>query len=155
MAFQLSPGVLVSEVDLTTIVPAVSTTNGGFAGHFNWGPAKTRVLIDSEITLASRFGTPDANTFKSFFTAANFLAYGNNLRVVRALASTANNATADGTGIQIANEEVYQNNYSSGQGSVGAWAARYPGSLGNSLTVSVCPSCSTVFETTRFLLAAS
>lgn len=140
MAFQLSPGVLVNEVDLTTIVPAVSTTNGGFAGHFNWGPAKTRVLIDSEITLASRFGTPDANTFKSFFTAANFLAYGNNLRVVRALASTANNATADGTGIQIANEEIYQNSYSSGQGSVGAWAARYPGSLGNSLTVSICPS---------------
>jgi hypothetical protein len=140
MSFQISPGVQVNEVDLTTIVPAVSTTNGGFAGHFNWGPASTRVLVDSEITLASRFGTPDANTFKSFFTAANFLAYGNNLRVVRALAAGANNSTADGTGIRIANEDVWQNNYSEGQGSVGAWAGRYAGSLGNSLTVSVCPS---------------
>ena len=139
MSFQISPGIAIAEVDLTTIVPAVSTTNGGFAGAFQWGPAKTRVLTDSEVTLVSRFFKPDSNTYLSFFSAANFLAYGNNLRVVRAISANANNATSDGTGLQIINEEVYSNSYFTGQGSVGSWAARYPGELGNSITVSICP----------------
>jgi hypothetical protein len=39
MAFQLSPGVNVSEVDLTTVIPSVLTTAGAFAGNFVWGPA--------------------------------------------------------------------------------------------------------------------
>lgn len=140
MPFQVSPGVLVTEVDLTTVVPAVSTTNGAHAGQFVWGPADKRVLVDSEVTLVNTFGKPDSNTYVSFFTAANFLAYGNNLRVVRSVGSNANNATSGGTGVQIKNEDVWQNTYSSGEGSVGVWAARYPGGLGNSLKVSICPS---------------
>jgi hypothetical protein len=140
MAFQISPGVSVTEVDLTTVVPAVSTTNGAFAGQFVWGPADKRVLVDSEVRLVNTFGKPDTNTYVSFFTAANFLAYGNNLKVVRSVGANANNATSGGTGIQIKNEDVWQNTYSTGQGSVGVWAARYPGSLGNSVTVSICPS---------------
>ena len=37
MAFQVSPGVNVSEkLDLTTVV-LVSTTTGAIAGHFRWG----------------------------------------------------------------------------------------------------------------------
>ena len=75
MPVQVSPGVNVSEVDLSTVVPAVSTTEGAIAGVFKWGPAKTRVLIDSEETLVARFGKPygDLNP-ETFFTAANFLA---------------------------------------------------------------------------------
>ena len=46
MAFQLSPGINVSEVDLTTYVPSVATTIGAFAGVFNWGPANEIVTID-------------------------------------------------------------------------------------------------------------
>jgi len=72
MAFQISPGVNVSEVDLTTVVPSVLTTAGAFAGGFVWGPANKRITIDSEITLASKFGKPDTNTATSFFTAASF-----------------------------------------------------------------------------------
>ena len=41
MAFQLSPGVNVSEIDLTTIVPAVSTSTGAIAGVFRWGRKST------------------------------------------------------------------------------------------------------------------
>ena len=44
------------------------------------------VLIDSEDTLVNRFGQPnDAGGLVApyFFTAANFLAYGNKLNVVR------------------------------------------------------------------------
>jgi hypothetical protein len=58
MAFQVSPGVNVSEIDLTTIVPGVSTTVGAFAGVFNWGPVGERVLIDSETKLVEQFGKP-------------------------------------------------------------------------------------------------
>ena len=83
MAFQLSPGVLVTEKDLTSVVPAVATTAGGFAGAFQWGPVDQVTTVDSENNLVDRFGKPNDTTFKSFFTAANFLSYGNNLQVIR------------------------------------------------------------------------
>ena len=83
MAYQLSPGVAWSEIDLTTVVPAVSTTEGAFAGNFDWGPIDQVVTIANEVELVRWFGKPSNNTAVSFFTAANFLAYGDNLRVVR------------------------------------------------------------------------
>ena len=139
MAFQISPGVNYSEVDLTTVVPSVLTTAGAFAGTFKWGPAQKRIPIDSEITLASKFGTPDSNSATSFFTAASFLAYGNNLTVARAVGSASRNARANtsGTALQIANEDVFQAAYLSttAASTVGPIIARYPGALGNSLAV--------------------
>lgn len=72
MAFQISPGVNVSEVDLTTIVPSVLTTAGAFAGYFNWGPVNIAKQIDSEDTLVRTFGKPNSNNYTSFFTAASF-----------------------------------------------------------------------------------
>jgi hypothetical protein len=141
MAFQISPGVNVSEVDLTTVVPSVLTTAGAYAGAFNWGPANTRVQIDSELTLRSTFGTPDSNTATSYFTAASFLAYGNNLQVVRATDPTCLNAD-DGSGgnINMPNKSVFQATYLNQNNSqvYGSFMAKYPGALGNSLTVSVC-----------------
>ena len=140
MAFQLSPGVNVSEIDLTTVVPAVGTTQGAFSGAFQWGPIEKRILVDSEVKLVERFGKPDANTATSFFTAANFLAYGNNLRIVRAANTNSNNATTGGNGIYIKHEEDYEENYLNGEGTFGDFAARYAGTLGNSLRISICPS---------------
>lgn len=142
MAFQISPGVNVSEVDLTTVVPSVLTTAGAYAGAFQWGPANVIKLIDNEINLARTFGKPNSNTAVSFFTAASFLAYGNNLSVVRAVGANAFNAQANTTGanIQVANEDVFEANYllSNNNNAYGAFLARYPGALGNSLAVSVC-----------------
>lgn len=92
MGFQLSPGVVVREWDLTTIVPAVGTTTGALAGLFQWGPANQRVLIDSALTLEKKFFKPDNDTAVDWFSAYNFLAYGNSLLVVRAIADTAKNA---------------------------------------------------------------
>jgi hypothetical protein len=140
MAFQLSPGVNVSEIDLTTVVPAVGTTQGAFSGAFQWGPIEKRILVDSEVKLVERFGKPDANTATSFFTAANFLAYGNNLRIVRAANTTSNCSTSSGTGIYIKHEEDYEENYFNGEAAVGDWAARYVGGLGDSLRISICSS---------------
>jgi len=150
MAFQISPGVNVSEVDLTTVVPSVLTTAGAFAGNFKWGPAQKRIQVDSEITLASVFGTPDSNSATSFFTAASFLAYGNNLTVARAVGSAGRNARANtsGAALQIPNEDVFQAAYLTGSAGAAAGPvfARYSGALGNSLTISFCDS-STVFST--------
>ena len=84
MAFQVSPGINVSEIDLTTSVPALATTVGGFGGVFRWGPVGKFVLVDSENTLTNRFGKPTSDNYETFYTAANFLSYGNALYVSRA-----------------------------------------------------------------------
>ena len=84
MAFQLSPGVNVSEIDLTTVVPAVATSDGAFAGVFRWGPIGERVLVDSENQLVNRFAKPTNFNAETWFTAANFLSYANRLWVSRA-----------------------------------------------------------------------
>ena len=88
MATLLSPGVAWSEVDLTTVVPGISTSVGGIAGKFTWGPVNELTTIGSEVQLVNTFGSPDQNTFPSFFTAASFLSYAQNLLVVRAAAQT-------------------------------------------------------------------
>ena len=88
MAFQVSPGINVSEIDLTTTVPALATTVGGFGGVFRWGPIGKFVLVDSENTLANRFGKPTSDNYETFYTAANFLSYGNALYVSRAGTTT-------------------------------------------------------------------
>jgi len=149
MAFQISPGINISEIDLTTIVPAVSTTEGGLSGHFRWGPVGKTVLVSSEDSLASSFGKPNSNTFVDFFTGANFLAYTNKLFVVRVVnqsateADKAKNAISDAANTSVTlikNDDDYNDNYSSGITGVGSWVARYPGALGNSLKVSTCRS---------------
>jgi hypothetical protein len=140
MAFQLSPGVLVTEKDLTSVVPSVATTAGGFAGAFAWGPVRVVTTIDSENALVTRFGKPNSSTFQSFFTAANFLSYGNNLQVIRVVdEASAKNAKANAaaTAILIRNEDHYDASFSSGGTGTGEWAAKYPGALGNSLKVSI------------------
>ena len=141
MAFSISPGVTVSEVDLTTVVPSTLTTAGALAGNFVWGPAYTRITVPDEITLVNTFGQPDSNTYQSFFTAASFLAYGNNLKVVRALGPNSKNSDANttNTNVVVANkanfEYLYLNNLSNGN-QLGAFIGRYAGALGNSIAVS-------------------
>jgi phage tail sheath protein FI len=140
MANQLSPGVVVTEKDLTSVVPSVATTAGGFAGAFQWGPVGQVTTVDSENTLVERFGKPNDTTFQSFFTAANFLAYGNNLQLIRVVnQSIAKNAVANAsaTAVLITNDDNYEATYENGSASVGEWAAKYPGALGNSLKVSM------------------
>ena len=147
MAFQVSPGVLVQERDLTRIIPAVSTSVGAFAGEFRKGPLDEIITVSSEQELVETFGKPDSNNFEDFFSAANFLQYSNALRVVRAQNSSLSNVTASGSTFVIKNETDYINNFATGQGSVGEWAARTAGAWGNNLLVSICPSAA-AYETT-------
>ena len=138
MAFQVSPGVQVKEIDASGVIPAVSTSIGGFAGSFNWGPVEEVRTVSSETELASIFGTPDSDTFKYFLTAASFLKYGNALKVVR-VESGHLNAT-DGTAKLVKNEDHYDSLTHDG-----TFIAKYPGKLGNSLKVTVCPANDTAF----------
>jgi hypothetical protein len=141
-AFSLSPAVGFKEVDLTGIIPAVATSTGAFAGVFSWGPVLDVTQVTNENDLVTRFGKPDNNTFASFFSAANFLSYSSNLMLVRAETTGMKNAVSTGTAIKIRNVEDYENSYINGEATVGMVAAKYPGSVGNSLKVSFADAAS-------------
>ena len=150
MAFQVSAGVLVQEKDLTRIIPAVSTSIGAVAIQATKGPLDEVTSISSEQELVSTFGKPNSTTFEGFFTAANFLAYSNSLRVVRVQNSSVSNATESGSAsFVIKNTQDYQDNYAAGQGSVGLWAARTAGAFGNSLRIDSCPSATAYEEVAK------
>ena len=141
MGFLVSPGVDVNEIDLTNVIPAVSTSIGGIVGHFKWGPVEEVVSVGSEKELVANFGKPDDNTYGQWFQAAAFLQYGNALNVYRTAASGAKNANNAGAStINVKNTNHYLNQ----EASLGAdspettfFVARYPGALGNSLQVCV------------------
>ena len=94
MAFQVSAGVEVKEIDLTNVVPAVSTSIGGYAGTFRWGPIEEIKLIGSESELANEFGKPDSAHARPFYTASSFLKYGSALKTVRASNSSLKNSSS-------------------------------------------------------------
>ena len=148
MSFLVSPGVNVREVDLTNVVPAVATSIGAIAGAFEKGPVSSVTTISSEEELVQIFGKPQStsNQFETFFTAANFLQYADNLKVVRAESGVLN-ATAGGTGLLVRDDDHHQTSFADGQGSVGEWAARTAGTHGNALGVSICASANAYEQT--------
>ena len=146
MAFQLSPGVLVKEVDLTNVVPAVATSVGAIAGVFEKGPLEEIRTVSSEEELVKLFGKPNGSNFETFFAASNFLQYGNTLRVVRATTGMLN-AMSGGSGLLIKNDTHYTDNYSAGQASSGEFGARTAGTHGNALGVALCAGAAAYEET--------
>ena len=141
--FSLSPSVEVIETDLSVVVAAVSTSIGGFSGSFRWGPVNEATVIDNENTLKSIFGEPDTDTARDFQTACSFLAYSNNLRVVRVAGENAKNAAAIKTG--VIQEQPYVENDLDLEAKVSAFKdltfiAKYPGALGNSIGISMADS---------------
>ncbi len=140
MAIQVSPSVIVQEIDRTNTIPALATSVGGYAGAFKWGPVSEIVSITNERSLIETFGAPDDNSFKHFYVASQFLSYGNQLRVVRIGSSSLRNSVSRGNetvnSVVINNETDYttkttvdfKNNF---------FVARFPGSIGNSLEVLV------------------
>jgi len=223
MGTQVSPGIRISEIDKTLSLGQVALTEGGIAGFFKWGPVEVVTTVGSETELVTQFWKPDTNSASYFFTAANFLAYSNTLRVVRVVkvtearaataapstvqltntatfavttstpvivaltgttgglfagmslylsnsvtnttvtiatvtnttsallkttsATAVSEANAYAYGVYVPNPDTYQANFSTGSGTVGAWAAKYVGALGNSLTVEVCASANAYKQT--------
>ena len=140
MSFLSSPGVHVREIDLTNVVPSVATTVGAIAGPFERGPVSSITTIGSEEELVQIFGKPQGDNFEWWFTAANFLAYSDQLKVVRCESAIVN--AGANSGILIRDDDHYLGSFSTGQGSHGEWAARTAGTWGNSIGVSLCPSAS-------------
>ena len=138
MAFQISPGVLVQEKDLTRVIPAVSTSVGAIAMECSKGPVEEIVTVANESELVQYFGQPNDSNFEDWFAAASFLQYSNALRVVRTSNTGLKNATANGSGLLIKNYNDWKENYSSGQASVGLFAAKTAGTYGNTFAVYVC-----------------
>jgi hypothetical protein len=146
--FQLSPGVSVSEIDLTTIVPSVDTTSAAIAGVFRWGPVEERVLITSENDLVNKFGKPNNENAETWFSAANFLAYSRTLYVSRAYntldysaIATSNPSLSPSSTYTVKNASDYEARTTALTGvSAPEYYARSIGTLGNSLKVSVCDS---------------
>ena len=141
MAFQVSPGVLVQEIDATNVIPAVSSSTGAYVGHFGWGPAETVQTVTSGKDLVDQFGEPASTDIAAeyFYPAAMFLDYGIDLKVVRvATTSMVNATTTSGQSLLIKNLTHYRANYNDGSAAVGEYGARYAGALGNSLKISSC-----------------
>ena len=163
MPFQVSPGVNVTEIDLTTVVPAVSTTEGALAGVFRWGPVEKRTLVDSETNLAARFGKPTNHNAETFFTAANFLSYGNKLYIARVANTTSGdsgvvvrNAVANIAAVSDMNDFIIKNSdhfdtVTTLQDDTDVlYVAKYPGAMGNSLRISVCDSVNAFSSNVNF-----
>ena len=160
MAFQVSPGVQVKEIDLTNVVPAVSSVTGAFAGAFRWGPVDEVVSVSDAVDLVDTFYTPadtDAGA-EDFYAAESFLRYGSSLKVVRVASATTYNANSgNDNDAVIKNLDAYQSGFENGgaAGTVGSWTAKYPGALGNSLKVSVCASSDAYFNDNVTTLSAN
>ena len=144
MAFQVSPGVEVKEIDLTNVIPAVSTSIGAFAGHFSWGPVGEVRLVSSEKELINEYGAPvDTTTggqydnYTSFLQAASFLKYSNTLRISRACSGDALNAAGSRHGSLTTNKLIKKEDDFDGitfnGAKPGVVHARCPGTAGNSL----------------------
>lgn len=154
MSFQLSPGVNVSEIDLTTVIPSVATTDAAIGGVFRWGPVEKAILVTNEDQLVERFGRPTNLNAETFFTAASFLAYSDSLFVSRAyqydvsynaIANTQSVSNAELEQSVVKNDDHYDTIQSFPSGV--EWVAKYPGDLGNSLRISVCDSAA-AFQST-------
>ena len=155
--YQVSPGINISEIDLTTVVPATSTTVGAIAGVFRWGPVGVRSLVTSENDLVRKFGKPTSINPETFFTAASFLGYSNALYVSRAAnTSTVISAIANTGAGGLANVATTIKNaddYDTKDGTFNAdveYIAKWPGALGNSLKISVCDSVNAYSSTVDF-----
>jgi len=146
-----SPAVVVKEIDLTGGVPNVQSTTGAIVGNFRWGPAEKRVSVDNEATLVDTFATPDSANTVDFHSAQYFLRYSSSLQVVREVTSAALNSRAtsgqlatDSNGTLptelIKNHDDFDAQKSALDSDSHTFIAKWPGTLGNSLEVQICPS---------------
>lgn len=167
MGFSLSPAVNSTETDLSLFVPNVATSIGASVGFFEWGPVEEVTLVDSERTLVSKFGKPDASNFLDWYSSFNFLAYSGNLQTVRVVdtavalnAVAGTNQTTAGTydnaeavPALIKNIDDYEANAASVTVSNNSFYAKYPGIFGNNIKVEAFDSTSVATATNKDLFS--
>ena len=134
-----SPNVTIKEIDLSGVVPAVTSSTGAFVGDFSWGPINEPILVGNEVELVNTFGSPqfsEDSASENFLSAAHFLKYSGNLFVVRGAGASALNASDAGdSGEQIKNRDDWD---TVNTGLTSNFYAKYAGEAGNSLKVSIC-----------------
>ena len=137
-----SPSILVKEFDLSGVVPAVTSTTGALVGDFNWGPVGQPILIGNEAQLVSTFGSPSLDSAADetdFLSASMFLKYSGSAYVTRAVErDTVKNAVANSDAVLVKNLVNWEESKLSLANN--KIIAKYPGTIGNSIKVSVCPS---------------
>ena len=137
-----SPSILVKEFDLSGVVPAVTSTTGALVGDFNWGPVEQPILIGNEAQLVSTFGSPSLDSAADetdFLSASMFLKYSGSAYVTRAVErDTVKNAVANSDAVLVKNLVNWEESKLSLANN--KIIAKYPGTIGNSIKVSVCPS---------------
>lgn len=136
-----SPAIVIKEIDLSGVVPNVQSTTGAIVGRFSWGPVEVATQVDNEATLAAIFGTPNDSNAVDFLSAAYFLKYANTLQVVRAIGSSATNARAPRktqAAALVKNDASFDASLGTLDSAKNVFIAKYPGSLGNSLKLSIC-----------------
>ena len=149
-----SPAVVVKEVDLTGGVPNVQSTTGAIVGNFRWGPAEQRTAVANESQLVDTFASPDTVNTIDFHSASYFLRYSSSMQVVRGITSAAKNAvsttgqTASATPPSevVKNHDDFDAQLSALDSDAHTFVAKYPGDLGNSLRVSLCPANDSAFD---------
>ena len=158
----VSPGVLIKEKDLTLSVRNGATSIGATGIFATDGPAHQVITVSDENQLADIFGKPNGTNFEYWFTAANFLAYSNTLKVVRFITTGMLNATGAGAGTLIPNTISYQDGdgtygpFSGGQASgLGEFGARWAGAWGNSIDVAWCATAAAYSEAAATTIATS
>jgi hypothetical protein len=146
---QLSPGVLIREVDLTVgRADNVLDNIGAIASPFAIGPIDEPIDITTENELINVFGKPfstDAQ-YEYWMSASSYLSYGGVLKVVRtdgaelvnanAIRNSAGISTAGEPTLKIKNFDDYEANYSDDIANY-IFAAKNPGSWANNLKVCV------------------
>lgn len=156
--FTLSPGIVTTETDRSILPDLVALRSvGGAIGTFDWGPAMNPTLIYNVTELIDSFGKPTSNNYVEWFNCYNFLQYADTLNLVRIIdTATAKNASFSGTVTLISNEDEYMESLIIEEGGLrdvtaggtlpkfgsdsqyGPWIAKFPGDLGNSLSVDMC-----------------
>ena len=143
-----SPAVVIKEIDASTSIRTASTTIGGTVGDFRWGPVGVPMTVSTETELVGTFAAPDDANSVEFHSAAYFLRYADNMKVVRTTDANAKNAyDADSaTAPAISNQTDWDAQESTLAGANHTFIAKYPGALGTGLTISVCPADETTFN---------
>jgi hypothetical protein len=112
---QLSPGVVLREIDNSTVTTTSNPAYAAVVGQFARGPINEIRVISTEEQLKQIFGKPNDNNYEAWYAASQYILYGGTVKVVRSNASALKNAVTNGTAPKIENLDDFEANYESGQ----------------------------------------
>jgi hypothetical protein len=133
---QFSPGVVIREIDNTTVSTSSTPTYASLVGPFAKGPVNEVRVVSTEQQLEQVFGKPNDNNYEYWFSAAQYLLYGGTIKVIRTDAADLKNAVSNGSAVKIQNNVVYETTFES---SSPTWyfAAKTAGEYANGIKVYV------------------